>query len=72
MGDPKIQLASRTGSWNAAYAWSPVKLFDGKWIWLRRYRWALYRYHLQSLAGPSVTDTFRVCTETPAEDQPND
>jgi hypothetical protein len=36
-GETVDQFWDRVCEWHSAYAWHPVQLMDGTWLWLERY-----------------------------------
>ncbi|MCR9222830.1 MAG: hypothetical protein NXH70_02075 [Hyphomonas sp.] len=52
MSDPAYMFMERVGEWHDKYAYLPVRLYDGHWIWRQPYRSALYQTKMH-LDGPS-------------------
>lgn len=52
MTEPAYLFQERVGPWRERYAWRPVRLYDGHWIWRRKYRTALYQVK-NYLNGPT-------------------
>lgn len=75
MNEPAYLFQERVGPWHEKYAWRPVRLHDGFWIWRQKYRSALYQSKAH-LSGPTfrtrVNDLIPQTTSAPAYDASND
>lgn len=58
---PQFMFASPIGEWHEFFAWRPRKLWDGRWIWLRRgwRRCMVVKAHL----SPGGGDTFWIYSD---------